>query len=191
MQTIEEKRAKAKEWYWKNREKCVVYTRNYRKTHPEIAKKYKETHPYKYTDDKRQHTLEWRKKNRQKARAQHLASRHVPLKDKCERCGSTESLMRHHTDYRKPLEVLTYCKKCHEEVPPIEEPKDLEPETRFLYGIYKCLVLVKGNIPNTDPRYWKVRVLSTGEEVIVYPSHVRVFEVGFGHARMVKQLLTK
>jgi hypothetical protein len=37
----------------------------------------------------------------------------VPLKDKCELCGSTNYLERHHPDYNKPDEALTLCRTCH------------------------------------------------------------------------------
>ena len=32
---------------------------------------------------------------------------------KCENCGSTASLVRHHPDYSKPLDTVTLCKSCH------------------------------------------------------------------------------
>lgn len=40
----------------------------------------------------------------------------IPLKDKCENCGSTEKLERHHPDYSKPLEVQTLCINCHKKI---------------------------------------------------------------------------
>jgi hypothetical protein len=45
--------------------------------------------------------------------ARRIALRMVPLKDKCEWCGSTQDLQRHHTNYLKPLEVMTLCAICH------------------------------------------------------------------------------
>jgi hypothetical protein len=38
----------------------------------------------------------------------------VPLGPCCIRCGSTESLVRHHPDYEQPLWVLTLCQSCHQ-----------------------------------------------------------------------------
>lgn len=37
----------------------------------------------------------------------------VPLKDKCELCSSTLNLERHHPDYSKPLDFITFCRECH------------------------------------------------------------------------------
>jgi len=57
----------------------------------------------------------WRRQNRIKTHAQKLAKK-IALGSKCEKCGSTENLERHHEDYSKPLEVKTLCRKCHNEV---------------------------------------------------------------------------
>lgn len=58
----------------------------------------------------------WAKRYPEKVRAQRLARRAVPLKDRCEICGSSERLHRHHPDYSKPLDVITVCQPCHEKV---------------------------------------------------------------------------
>jgi len=55
----------------------------------------------------------YRRRNPEKNRAQVYAQRYTPLKDKCEICGSTANLQRHHPDYSKPLEVLTLCGECN------------------------------------------------------------------------------
>jgi hypothetical protein len=47
-------------------------------------------------------------------RAITIADRYTKLGEKCEICGNTEKLERHHEDYSKPLEVRTLCKYCHE-----------------------------------------------------------------------------
>jgi hypothetical protein len=41
-------------------------------------------------------------------------SRRVLPKDRCERCGATDRLHKHHPDYTQPLNVLTLCVPCHE-----------------------------------------------------------------------------
>lgn len=52
-------------------------------------------------------------KDKEKVKAERLAEALVPLGEKCEECGSTEDLERHHPDYSKALEVRTLCRKCH------------------------------------------------------------------------------
>jgi DNA-directed RNA polymerase subunit RPC12/RpoP len=46
-------------------------------------------------------------------KAEGLARYYIPLKNKCELCGSKVWLERHHPDYSKPLEVQTLCRTCH------------------------------------------------------------------------------
>lgn len=50
--------------------------------------------------------------NKEKHHAKWLA-RSIPIGDKCEICGATEGLEKHHPDYSKPLEVITLCRSCH------------------------------------------------------------------------------
>jgi hypothetical protein len=45
--------------------------------------------------------------------AQHTARYHLKLGEFCERCGSTNSLERHHPDYSEPLKVMMLCRSCH------------------------------------------------------------------------------
>jgi hypothetical protein len=58
----------------------------------------------------------WARRYPEKVRAERLARKAVPLKERCEICGSTERLHRHHPDYSKPLDVITVCQPCHEKV---------------------------------------------------------------------------
>ena len=62
-----------------------------------------------------QSKLRYKKRNKVKNRAMVYAERYTTLKDKCEWCGSTENLSRHHSDYSKPVQVLTLCAKCNKE----------------------------------------------------------------------------
>src|SRR5208283_4198236 len=58
----------------------------------------------------------WRAKYPQKFKAEQLAQNNIPLKDHCEICGCSNKvrkLHRAHFDYDKPLEVHTFCCKCH------------------------------------------------------------------------------
>jgi hypothetical protein len=61
----------------------------------------------------REASAKYRANNIDVVKAQIYANRYTKLKDKCEQCNSTETLERHHDDYTKPLDVTTFCKKCH------------------------------------------------------------------------------
>lgn len=53
------------------------------------------------------------RKQKARKKAQRALLNGVIFKHDCS-CGSTESQM-HHPDYDKPLEVVWYCKKCHDD----------------------------------------------------------------------------
>jgi hypothetical protein len=42
-----------------------------------------------------------------------MANYYLETGSKCEHCGTTEKLRKHHPDYNKPLEVVTLCAPCH------------------------------------------------------------------------------
>lgn len=48
----------------------------------------------------------------EKATVRKQAQRAVAL-EKCEACGATENLQRHHPDYSQPLLVQVLCQTCH------------------------------------------------------------------------------
>jgi hypothetical protein len=73
------------------------YTRQWKKEHP------KEVRMHSQEDYKRHPD---RKKARNKAR-------NIPLKEKCEDCGTTLNLEHHHPDYSKPTLTVTLCGKCN------------------------------------------------------------------------------
>jgi len=89
--------AQRKKYYNANYEKCSAQNKKYKKEHSEQIraqrKKYASDHPLK-----------------EKARS--LARYNVPLGSKCEDCGSTKNLGRHHEDYSKPSSVETLCHNC-------------------------------------------------------------------------------
>lgn len=57
-------------------------------------------------------------KNPEKGKAHKLAraNKDKIKKDLCENCNSSSNLHMHHPDYSKPLDVVTLCVPCHEEV---------------------------------------------------------------------------
>lgn len=52
---------------------------------------------------------------RKKVDANKLAVKHIKFdgSEKCEDCGTTEKLVRHHFDYNKPIEIMILCASCH------------------------------------------------------------------------------
>lgn len=59
-------------------------------------------------------TREWRRKYRDRARAQQMAEHHLrDVPETCEGCGLKKPVERHHPDYSKPLLVVWLCKPCH------------------------------------------------------------------------------
>jgi len=45
--------------------------------------------------------------------AHKLARKLVPTMEKCEACGETRGLQRHHPDYFQPTRIEILCRKCH------------------------------------------------------------------------------
>jgi hypothetical protein len=86
------------EWKIANRESTLIYHRNYQKLHQE-----------RYNEHSRRQRL----KRKLQLRAKNLAYKHCVLGEKCEHCGSTNNLQKHHPDYSKPLEIVTLCRDCH------------------------------------------------------------------------------
>lgn len=65
---------------------------------------------------KEQHAVRQRRyvANHPEVVAAHSSAKRVARADKCERCGSTERLHKHHPDYSRPLSIVTLCNPCHE-----------------------------------------------------------------------------
>jgi hypothetical protein len=103
----EEISAKGKLYYLKNKERICKRNREY-------LQKMMLENPEKVRAQKRK----WKKLHPQQTRtflqykAQYLAQQYIKV-DKCEVCGSTVNLHRHHPDYMKPLEVQILCAHCH------------------------------------------------------------------------------
>jgi len=107
----EELRIKARQYYREHVEQCKAYQKDYNKKNQSKINKRALEYYYKHREELRP------KKNAQKR------VRRVPLKEKCELCGATEKLERHHPDYNKPLEVITVCATCNKKLPYIPKVK--------------------------------------------------------------------
>lgn len=108
-------KARNKKYYQENKEEIKKY-----RSRPEIKAKQKKYH--------KKYMREWRKKNSKKVLisnreyyknnklkvlAQRKAQYYTKLGSKCSFCIETENLERHHSDYNKPLEIITVCQSCH------------------------------------------------------------------------------
>jgi len=81
-------------------------------------KRWRETHREQYNKSNREGNKKYRQNHPEKIKANHNASRDIPLGSECELCPEddirTEKLERHHPDYNEPLIIVTVCKECHE-----------------------------------------------------------------------------
>lgn len=100
---------KVLEYYYKNREKRILYQRKYDKENKEKKNKYER--------EKRRGI-----RYNQIKRVQHYSERnHLPIllktKKKCEFCGNQENLQIHHKKYTKKInDCLLLCSKCHKKI---------------------------------------------------------------------------
>ncbi|MBA7647020.1 hypothetical protein ES703_54789 [subsurface metagenome] len=89
------------------------YARQRYREHPEKIKEIDKRYQRKHLPELAERQRQLRKNHPEKVRARQMARRHIPLGSKCEKCGSTKNLMRHHhRGYENPLDVITLCKPC-------------------------------------------------------------------------------
>ena len=107
---------KVKAWKKKyrdnNKEKAKAYAKLYRETHAEEIRVYEREYSKNNRGIRREIETRYKMKYPEKKLAHQLA-RNLPMKSKCENCGHTQSLQKHHPDYSRPLLITTLCKKCH------------------------------------------------------------------------------
>jgi len=92
------KNRRTRAYYQNHKQKFQSYQREYRKKHKE-----------QYNRNNRV----YKSRHQQQIAVENLAYRLVPLGSRCEHCGSTENLCRHHPDYTKPFSIVTLCHSCH------------------------------------------------------------------------------
>jgi len=106
-------RAHYKETYQKNRLKETARKRKYFRENREERLAHDRQYYQKHREEILERQREYYKKNKPKRSAKAQAYHKTPLDIKCEVCGSSQNLERHHRDYSKPLEVVTLCRSCH------------------------------------------------------------------------------
>ena len=79
-------------------------------------KKWRITNPDMYKASQRRGQKAYRARYPEKEKAHLIARKNKAklLKDTCEKCGELRGeLHMHHSDYSKPLQVITLCEPCH------------------------------------------------------------------------------
>jgi hypothetical protein len=99
--------------YHENKEKFLPYRREYHLKNQEKEREYQRIYYRAHRTEILQLAKVNRIKNKEKFFAQGMARSKVPLASGCQMCGATERLERHHSDYDKPLEIMTLCHRCH------------------------------------------------------------------------------
>ena len=103
----EQYRETSRRWKTKHKEKVRASRKEWERKHPNWRAKYKETQKRCYKS--------WVERNKEHyiiTKRAHEKAYKVPLKEKCEICGSPAK-ERHHPDYSKPLEIMHLCVQCH------------------------------------------------------------------------------
>ena len=101
-----------KQWRIKNRQKIRDYETKWRNENPDLVKKHKQKFNEKNPHKQKEYSLKFRQNNPEKDKAWHKTRKHK-IGSECSKCGSKETLQKHHPDYNKPLVFVTVCLKCH------------------------------------------------------------------------------
>lgn len=101
-----------RDWIKNNMEKIKEIRRKYSKKYPERIRESQRKWQRNNLENKNKMQKIYAKKYPEKIKAQQIANR-IPLGKKCQICGSTIKLERHHWRYDKPKLFATLCKECH------------------------------------------------------------------------------
>lgn len=112
----EERYKKHLEWLKKNPEKRRKYYAKFLESHREYVKQYRRKYSKRLI--RKQALKLYRLKNKDKTTSHYLANqalKHgiIKRKNECEKCNKKTRLEMHHQDYKKPLEVIFLCCRCH------------------------------------------------------------------------------
>jgi hypothetical protein len=110
---------KSTKWKQKWRESNREHERLYAKEHRQIPEVKEERRVYEreyYKNNvviRREKEIRYKIKYPEKVQARWDANNKLKTGSRCEYCGDTNNLHKHHEDYTKPLEVVTLCNECH------------------------------------------------------------------------------
>jgi hypothetical protein len=99
------------------REKQRGYQKKYREANRELLREKNKAYKREHREEIRKKKQEWNRTHRKRYQinAEKAAQRKIPLKEKCDVCGS-RAVERHHPDYTQPLIVLHVCHDCHQKI---------------------------------------------------------------------------
>lgn len=117
-----------RKWQENNREKTRKWTKEWQKKNPDKVNEWRKQH----LEKGRENAREYAQNNPEIRYAEQLARQKVPLKPYCEICYGIKILQRAHFDYDKPLDVHTFCIKCHTMIDRIIVPNITDPKITYL-----------------------------------------------------------
>lgn len=106
-------RERVRQWQLNHPDRMREFRYRYRQTHRLKIREYNKQYFQTHRDACNKRKLASRNRHLDRARTRGLAWRNTSLGSRCLLCGSNEKLERHHTDYSKPLEIVTLCRSCH------------------------------------------------------------------------------
>ena len=105
----EKKKEYAEKWRLKNYKKIEKYKTNFNNNHPNYIKNWFKNNAEKASIIFRR----YREKNQKRIKAQKIANKAFPIRQKCSVTGCNKLGERHHLDYDKPLEIIWLCRNHH------------------------------------------------------------------------------
>jgi hypothetical protein len=109
--TLTKRQISWKKWYERNRERRLIYNRNYNRNYYQINKSCRLAVSRKYNKEHPHH-------NKSRTSKQYIChnytQRNRQIRESiCELCNSARELCAHHIDYNYPEIIVTLCKSCH------------------------------------------------------------------------------
>lgn len=112
----------AKEYHQKYRINNKLKFRKYQKKYADKNREYyqrKNKEQYQKNKESGYHNQkqqEYAKKYPERIKARNKVTNNHLRDIECQKCGRKKNLEGHHPDYSKPAQIVTLCKKCHNEI---------------------------------------------------------------------------